>query len=410
MKALVCEMCHSNEVVKQDGYFVCQSCGTKYSVEEAKKMMVEGTVKIDQSGNIENYYAMAESAYESNNNKEAESYCNKVIEIDPLNYKAWLLKGRSAGWQSTLANIRIEEAVNCFTKCLDNAPENEQETLKSDIANETTNLSIALLRLCCNNYSNYPSIDNSNAILVNLKNAQIYSLVLLSKCGVSADGFKEDVATMINASVVSAWQNCILKNYQDDPHPSKYVWETFKDRGFIALNLLQASIDICNSDESADIQRYKNMITLTEALVKSYSWTYWRGAPVREYSLTDEAKSVNIDNIKMWHQKIKEIDSTYEIPLRYTQQAGGCYVATAVYGSYDCPEVWVLRRFRDYTMANNYFGLIIIKVYYCISPLFVSLFGKTKIFRVFFKTILDKFVANLKAKGIEETEYEDRLW
>ena len=25
----------------------------------------------------------------------------------------------------------------------------------------------------------------------------------------------------------------------------------------------------------------------------------------------------------------------------------GCYVATCVYGSYDCPEVWVLRRFRD---------------------------------------------------------------
>ena len=28
--------------------------------------------------------------------------------------------------------------------------------------------------------------------------------------------------------------------------------------------------------------------------------------------------------------------------------SGGCYVATAVYGSYDCPEVWVLRRYRDF--------------------------------------------------------------
>ena len=31
--------------------------------------------------------------------------------------------------------------------------------------------------------------------------------------------------------------------------------------------------------------------------------------------------------------------------------SGGCYVATAVYGSYDCPEVWTLRRYRDYTLA-----------------------------------------------------------
>ena len=41
MKQLTCEMCGSTELMKQDGVFVCQTCGTKYSVEEAKKMMVE---------------------------------------------------------------------------------------------------------------------------------------------------------------------------------------------------------------------------------------------------------------------------------------------------------------------------------------------------------------------------------
>ena len=38
MKQLTCEMCGSTELIKQDGFFVCQTCGTKYSVEEAKKM------------------------------------------------------------------------------------------------------------------------------------------------------------------------------------------------------------------------------------------------------------------------------------------------------------------------------------------------------------------------------------
>ena len=46
MKQLVCEMCGSKDLVKQDGMFVCQACGTKYSVEEAKKMMIEGTVDV----------------------------------------------------------------------------------------------------------------------------------------------------------------------------------------------------------------------------------------------------------------------------------------------------------------------------------------------------------------------------
>ena len=39
MKQLKCEMCGSAELIKQDGVFVCQSCGCKYSVEEAKKLM-----------------------------------------------------------------------------------------------------------------------------------------------------------------------------------------------------------------------------------------------------------------------------------------------------------------------------------------------------------------------------------
>ena len=51
MKQLTCEMCGSTDLMKQDGVFVCQSCGTKYSVEEAKKMMVEGTVQVEDQTN-----------------------------------------------------------------------------------------------------------------------------------------------------------------------------------------------------------------------------------------------------------------------------------------------------------------------------------------------------------------------
>ena len=40
--------------------------------------------------------------------------------------------------------------------------------------------------------------------------------------------------------------------------------------------------------------------------------------------------------------------------LSYVQtQKRGCYVATAVYGSYDCPEVWTLRRYRDDTLYSS---------------------------------------------------------
>ena len=77
MKALTCEMCGSTNLIKDDGVFVCQSCGTKYSVEEAKKMMVEGTVnvegtiKIDKSDELQNLYEIARRAKLTDNIEQA---------------------------------------------------------------------------------------------------------------------------------------------------------------------------------------------------------------------------------------------------------------------------------------------------------------------------------------------------
>ena len=85
----------------------------------------------------------------------------------------------------------------------------------------------------------------------------------------------------------------------------------------------------------------------------------------------------------------------------------GCYVATAVYGSYDCPEVWTLRRFRDYSLAASLLGRLFIMLYYAISPTLVKWFGNTEWFKKIWKTVLDKMVDKLQQKGFENTPYED---
>ena len=45
-----------------------------------------------------------------------------------------------------------------------------------------------------------------------------------------------------------------------------------------------------------------------------------------------------------------------------------CYIATAVYGSYDAPEVRVLRRFRDEVLSKSVPGRAFIRSYYAVSP------------------------------------------
>ncbi|MBO6241997.1 MAG: hypothetical protein J6O61_14425 [Butyrivibrio sp.] len=87
--------------------------------------------------------------------------------------------------------------------------------------------------------------------------------------------------------------------------------------------------------------------------------------------------------------------------------SGGCYIATAVYGSYDCPEVWTLRRYRDYTLAEHWYGRAFIRLYYAVSPLIVRMFGSYTLFNKIWRKKLDPFVERLQKSGYESTPYSD---
>lgn len=91
------------------------------------------------------------------------------------------------------------------------------------------------------------------------------------------------------------------------------------------------------------------------------------------------------------------------------QENAWCYIATAVYGSYDCPNVWVLRRFRDIFLSKSLFGRLLISIYYKTSPTLIRIVGKNKLIIGFFKLMLDPFVILLKSRGYEDTTYKDQL-
>ena len=91
-----------------------------------------------------------------------------------------------------------------------------------------------------------------------------------------------------------------------------------------------------------------------------------------------------------------------------SETSHGCYIATAVYGSYDCPEVWTLRRYRDNVLDSTWYGRLFIRTYYAISPTLVKWFGTTNWFKKLWSKPLDKLVASLKGKGVENTPYNDK--
>ncbi len=110
--------------------------------------------------------------------------------------------------------------------------------------------------------------------------------------------------------------------------------------------------------------------------------------------------------IDAWCKQLQS-DKREEIQ-RMLKECKGCYIATCVYGSYDCPQVWTLRRYRDYILDKTWYGRAFIKYYYAISPVLVKWFGQATWFRRFWKFKLDKMVAKLNMKGIDDTNYKDK--
>ncbi len=107
------------------------------------------------------------------------------------------------------------------------------------------------------------------------------------------------------------------------------------------------------------------------------------------------------------HKLIADGEQPTPLSSQGSSSGGGCYVATAVYGSYDCPQVWTLRRYRDHHLANSLLGKAFIKTYYAISPTVVRLFGDASWFNHFWRSKLDRMVSRLNESGYEDTPYKD---
>lgn len=333
MKQLTCEMCGSTDLIKQDGFFVCQTCGTKYSVEEAKKMMIEGTVdvqgtvKVDRSDNIEKIYQLARRAREDEDGEAALKYYEMILLENPND------------WEAAFYRL-LFSTKNCTLAQMENKLYKYADSIES-----------------------------------------IFQLIN-----------KEENKKEIYEAVFNESQSL-----------AKMFLSNFKDRS-------------CRySDVTAIMKDFKsglNSLTYTEIRLGDCFYTY---AEDKEKAISFYKLVVSLNNTGYCKtasetaiEKIKKIDPNYEPPEQ--KKTGGCYVATCVYGSYDCPEVWTLRRYRDNTLGSTWYGRAFIRTYYAISPTLVKWFGDTKWFKKMWKGKLDRMVSKLQKEGVESTPYEDKDW
>ena len=330
MKALVCEMCGSHDIIKKEGMYECQSCGTKYSVEEAKKLMVEGevevhgTVKIDSSEKLDGLYVLARRAKTSGDSKDAQKYYEQISVEDPYSWEAQYYK-----LYFGCIDARYDEFVDA-TKRFANSINSVFELIKNNVADEAERKNVYL---------------------------EIYNSLL---------NFNNNIASYVQNNGIHLYgvDNLILHQKHDAP------------RGKLYLIAGDAFVSVGMKDEGSSLYQ----------LTRSF------------LSHVEEPERSTLK---------KRMES---FGVVFNNSKSGCYVATAVYGSYDCPEVWVLRRFRDDTLAKTWYGRTFVRVYYAISPTLVKWFGNTAWFKKMWRRKLDSMIQKLKAEGVKDTPYNDRNW
>lgn len=123
------------------------------------------------------------------------------------------------------------------------------------------------------------------------------------------------------------------------------------------------------------------------------------------WSFRDSSNQV-VDRFPDFASNLRKVSHAPAQPQqRPPREAKGCFIATAIYGSYDCPEVWVLRRFRDSTLANSTFGKLFIQVYYAISPPLLRVLGSLG--KPLFRAPVNALVRALERKGYSSDPYYD---
>lgn len=358
MKSLTCEMCGSIDLIKQDGVFVCQYCGCKYSVEEARKMMIEGivdvtgsTVKVDISDELKNLYQIARRSKDAENNENAAKYYEMILIKDPTS------------WEANFYSVYYK-TMSCKI---------------GEIATAATNVSNCIKETFQLIHDNVIELEERKKAVLEVRDRVKKISDMLFNAATSH-------MNNIDPLVKSQFQGQYLANVIAAGGIPKYVCD----------NLCDVFIDDEDLMKTVGIQILKDRIA--EGIAIETAHTYIKA--IQKYEPSYQTPK---------NQSTADIMHSIETS-NATPSNGGCYVATAVYGSYECPQVWTLRRYRDYTLSETWYGRAFIKTYYAISPTLVKWFGHTDWFKNMWKVKLDRMVAKLQANGVESTPYEDKNW
>jgi len=263
MKQIVCEVCGSNDLVKEDGCFICQYCGAKYSPEEAKRLIVEVNGKVDVSGSkvtvdntsfVERSLENARRAKAKEDWEECEKYYNMVEQYEPTNIEAIFYSSYGKARMALVDSDRFKR-------------EQKIKVLKNSIS------------VIDDNYDNSPDKYEENKVLIQNINA--------------------DLLSMMNSSFVMNTVN----NGNYTSNDSSYTFDMFIELSLGMIESIEHIIGV--------ITDKKKTIYLWQILRQQYSYIY---SIYRRASYKYGQRSRWLDAIANIDNQLYRLDPYYHAP------------------------------------------------------------------------------------------------
>ena len=263
MKQIVCEVCGSNDLVKEDGCFICQYCGAKYSPEEAKRLIVEVNGKVDVSGSkvtvdntsfVERSLENARRAKAKEDWEECEKYYNMVEQYEPTNIEAIFYSSYGKARMALVDSDRFKR-------------EQKIKVLKNSIS------------VIDDNYDNSPDKYEENKVLIQNINA--------------------DLLSMMNSSFVMNTVN----NGNYTSNDSSYTFDMFIELSLGMIESIEHIIGV--------ITDKKKTIYLWQILRQQYSYIY---SIYRRASYKYRQRSRRLDAIANIDNQLYRLDPYYHAP------------------------------------------------------------------------------------------------
>ena len=307
------------------------------------------------------------NAVESDNWEEVAKYATQLLEEDPSDYESWFYKGASAGWVSRHIDDPSKEMMNCFRNAFANSSKEDTQEVIELFATKGVELLDALAR-GSRGFAQEHGYLNVGDMLMNgwqadTMNGHISKIFGFLKCAhLLTEINRKDKVDKLNPAIDAYFLKL-----------SSYLYTKIPFEGTITkknpFNLMDTTFQFVydpNSEIGLEIE------PRIDEIIDTYKNGGYEQDLLDNYGLTE---------------------SNFESPRTGTEDpeagGGGCFVATAVYGTEDHFDLIVLRSFRDNFLSNYYLGKKFIASYYKYGPNFARKVSKSSFLKGVFSPLVN---------------------